>query len=199
MYRFTLYYVLSNKHTNSFAVVTTFLLYNITWWQLCKRKYPPPPLIMASFPQPSFDWNSNRETQVDRFKRHVDLMLSFNRKEFSTKSSKIGYTIITLGTRGVAFYYSTWDTKKYLTDLESCWLAFRKSMAPTTSVTPHPSYTTSVTPQPSPTTSATPQPPPTLSVTPQPSPTTSVMFQPLPLRTKPVTHLPSLAKSVIPS
>ena len=154
---------------------------------------------MASFTQPSFDWNANRETEVDRFKRHVDLMLSFNRNEFITESSKIEYIIIILGTRGVAFYYSTWDTKKYPTHLESFWLAFRNSMAPTTSVTPQPSHTTSVTPQPSPTTSVTPQPSPTTSVTPHPSPTTSVMLQPLPLRTKPVTPLPSLAKSVIPS
>ena len=115
---------------------------------------------MASFPQPSFDWNANRETEVDRFKRHVDLMMSFNRKEFSTESSKIKYIIITLGTRGVAFYYSTWDTKKYPTHLESFWSAFRNSMAHTTPVTPQPPPTTSVTPHPPPTTSVTPRSPP---------------------------------------
>ena len=31
-YRFTLYYVLSYKHTKAFAVVTTFLLHNITYY-----------------------------------------------------------------------------------------------------------------------------------------------------------------------
>ena len=82
---------------------------------------------MSSLPLPSYYWDApNSEVEIERFKRHIDLVISLN-KDLITETDKLNFMLYILGTKGIEFYNSTPKTTDDKQTLTTFWTALRES------------------------------------------------------------------------